>query len=134
MLASVAMAVTLPTSSFSGSFSGGAESYEVLLGTGVKMNGTSMLRSSTGDIDPYTCTDEGNPRDEADCTVCCANEVAWRCAKAGGSESECGELNMICLDGCTNGSRSLPLGSSLLLLPFALAYTFIRKRKTHGKA
>jgi hypothetical protein len=127
MLASVAMAVTLPTSSYSGSFSGGAESYEVLLGTGVKMNGTSMLRSST--VDPYTCTDEGNPRGEADCTVCCANYVSWPCAKAGGSESECGELNMICLDGCTNGSRSLPLGSTLLLLPFALVYALVRKRK-----
>ena len=134
------MAVTLPSSSYN-AFEGvnfGNENYT--LGVGVSFKNSSLLStgyepSTTSDV---ACTVAPSTSDDEAltyCSECCTNNVFYPCLgeleETPGAVSECEKRNLSCVQSCKD-SRSLPLGSSLLLLPFALAYTFIRKRKTHG--
>ena len=136
-IASVSMAVTLPSSSYV-AFEGvnfGNESYT--LGVGVTFKKSSLL--STG-YEPSTTSDvactvaPGTSDDEAFsyCSECCTNNVFYSClGELGASDaavSECEKRNASCVQSCKD-SRSLPLGSSLLLLPFIAIYAVIRKRK-----
>ena len=121
-------AVTLPSSSYTGSFAGGADTYEVLLGTGTSMRGTTLLSSSGIDTDTSVCTEEGVQGNPADCGLCCYNNVYKDCIDKGGTSSECGALNTTCVQSCTQGS-SLPLGTPLMLLPFIAVYALVRRRK-----
>ena len=125
LVASVAMAVSLPTSSYVGSFSGGSESYETLLGTGVRMNVSEFLKASSG-VDVNSCVIEGVTRDPDVCSTCCGDNILAK----GGTLDE----YLTCHDACSNGSYALneektPLGEILILLPFALVYALVRKRK-----
>jgi hypothetical protein len=125
MVASVAMAVTLPTSSYVGSSFGGSDSYETLLGTGVKMNVSEYLQASSN-VDVNACTIENVPRDPDVCSTCCGNEIIAK----GGTLDE----YLTCHDACSHGAFALneeksPLGEALILLPFALVYALVRKRK-----
>lgn len=128
LVASVSLAVTLPSSSYTGSFFTGAETYEAQLGSGVSMVGSTLL-STSSNVDPYYCMKEGIEQDVLYCTGCCTTYVQDECFKSNPvNPDECFSLNQICFESCTGGSRSLPLGSPLLLLPFALAYALIRRR------
>ena len=125
IVASVAMAVTLPTSSYVGSSFGGSDSYETLLGTGVRMNVSEYLQTSS-DINVNACTIENVPRDPDVCSTCCGNEIVAK----GGTLDE----YLTCHDACTDGAFALneeksPLGEALLLIPFALAYALVRRRR-----
>jgi hypothetical protein len=125
MVASVAMAVTLPTSSYVGSSFGGSDSYETLLGTGVKMNVSEYLQASSN-VDVNACTIENVPRDPDVCSTCCGNEIIAK----GGTLDE----YLTCHDACSHGAFALneeksPLGEALILLPFVLVYALVRKRK-----
>lgn len=125
MVASVAMAVTLPTSSYVGSSFGGSDSYETLLGTGVKMNVSEYLQASSN-VDVNACTIENVPRDPDVCNTCCGNEIIAK----GGTLDE----YLTCHDACSHGAFALneeksPLGEALILLPFIATYALIRKRK-----
>jgi hypothetical protein len=123
MVASVTMAVTLPTSSFSGGYNGGTESYETLLGTGVRMN-NSMLRATNQEY-ANACTIEGVQQDPTYCTRCCTEKVL--------SESTDFVAFDKCVDNCVNGQslgeETTPLGEALILLPFAFAYAVIKRKR-----
>ena len=130
LVASVAMAVSLPTSSYVGSFSSGSESYETLLGTGVRMNVSEFLKASSG-LDVNSCVIEGVTRDPDVCSTCCGDNILAK----GGTLDE----YLTCHDACSNGSYALneektPLGETLLLLPFIAIYAVIRKRKEETMA
>lgn len=121
-VASVCMAVTLPTTSYSGSFFDNGVSSEVELGTGVKMTSLSLLKSSSN-IDTSVCTTEGVPGDPAACEECCKNKILFV------YDDE--EAHLKCINSCTQGYSlgESPLGEALLLIPFALVYALVRKRK-----
>ena len=125
-VASVAMAVTLPSNSYS-SFIDGSETFEFKISTGVRMSGSPML--TTGSIDVGVCTTEGVAKDIDTCTGCCDTQVGDPCMARYDDPDICGDLNIQCLDSCTSGSRSLPLGTPLCLLPFIAVYAVIRRRK-----
>lgn len=136
-IASVSMAVTLPSSSYDAfeSVNFGNESYT--LGVGVTFKNSSLLStgyepSTTSDV---ACTVAPSTSDEEAftyCSECCTNNVFYSClGELGDTEaavSECEKRNASCVQACKD-SRSLPLGSSLLLLPFALAYALVRRRR-----
>ena len=122
MVASVAMAVTLPSSSYRmyDGASSGNETYSLSIGTSI--NSTSMLYSSQN-IDIAVCTIEGTPQDPNVCGECCFSKVLMI------YDDE--EAYNLCVNSCTNGVAlgESPLGEALILLPFALVYALVRKRK-----
>ena len=136
-IASVSMAVTLPSSSYV-AFEGvnfGNESYT--LGVGVTFKNSSLLSTGyeTNTASDATCTVAPGTSDEETfsyCSECCTMSVFYPClGELGDSEGavkECEKRSGACTQSCKD-SRSLPLGSSLLLLPFALVYALVRKRK-----
>lgn len=128
-ITSVLFAVTLPSSSYTGSFMVGGDSYETQLGTGTSMIGTTLLTTSSVDVDTEVCEKaDNNNGDPATCGGCCYNNVYLNCRDQGGDAVECGALNEQCNRYCTEGS-SLPLGSPLFLLPFALVYAVVRRKR-----
>ena len=92
-ITSVLFAVTLPSSSYTGSFMVGGDSYETQLGTGTSMIGSTLLASASVDTNPAVCTEEGVQGDPADCGLCCVNSVYKDCISKGGTTTECGALN-----------------------------------------
>ena len=130
-IASVSMAITLPSSSYSGSIVDEANSSVVQLGTGSSFVGTPFLFSANNiDVDTKACTIEGTPQDPStECAPCCFRDVYKPCMEQTGNDvTACGALNETCNKSCANGS-SLPLGTPLLLLPFIAIYAVIRRRK-----
>ena len=121
-IASLAMAIKLPSSSYNmyDGMESGNETYTLNIGT--TFNGTSMLYSSQN-IDIAVCTIEGTPQDPNVCGECCFSKVLM-------IYDDEAAYNL-CVNSCTNGVAlgESPLGEALILLPFALAYAFIRKRK-----
>ena len=136
-VASVCMAVKLPSASYN-AFDGnnfGNESYT--LGIGVSFRNSSSLRTGydTNTASDATCTVAPGTSDEETfsyCSECCTMNVFYPClGELGDSEGavkECEKRSGACTQSCKD-SRSLPLGSSLLLLPFIAIYAVIRKRK-----
>ena len=127
-ITSVLFAVTLPSSSYTGDFMLGGDTYETKLGTGSSMMGTPLLAASGVTVDPSVCTEDGVQGDPAQCGMCCYNNFYKECIAQGGTTTECGAQNEACVKSCTSGS-SLPLGSPLLLLPFALVYAIVRRKR-----
>ena len=125
MVASVAMAVTLPSSSYSmyDAASSGNETYSLSIGTTI--NGTSMLYSSQN-IDIAVCTIEGTPQDPNVCGECCFSKVLMI------YDDE--EAYNLCVNSCSNGVAlgESPLGEALLLLPFIAIYA-VRRRNRKDK-
>ncbi len=123
VIASVCMAVTLPTSSFT-VFSG-SEDAEL---TYVSDNGITFLGSSQparSTIYTGTCTYEEWKGDVSGCQGCCDREFT-----CGATDYECWMLRGACIDQCGEPLGGLPLGSPLLLLPFALVYALIRRKRS----
>ena len=129
-VASVSMAITLPSSSYSGSIVDEANYSVVQLGTGSSFVGTPLLFSANNiDVDTKACTTEGTPKDPSECAPCCFRDVYKPCMEQTGNDvTACGALNETCNKSCANGS-SLPLGTPLLLLPFALGYAVVRRNR-----
>ena len=115
-IASVCMAITLPSSSYNSyeSYDMGNDGYT--LGIGTTFKNTSILSS----YNPGTCQgDKQDPNVLQDCQDCCIGAVLSK----GGSESD----YYACMNDCIG--VSLPLGSPLLLLPFIAIYAVIRRNR-----
>ncbi|MBR3871323.1 MAG: hypothetical protein IKJ22_01115 [Paludibacteraceae bacterium] len=112
-IASVSFALTLPSSSYSSFSDLGNEEYTLDIGT--KFFNTALLST----YEPGTCVvDKQDPKALQLCQDCCIGAVLAN----GGSEQDYG----VCMSDCFG--YSLPLGSPLLLLPFALVYAVIRRK------
>ena len=118
-IASVCMAVTLPSSSFT--VYSGSEDTELGF---VSDRGISFL--GTGQTSNYDgpCQYADWKGDSSGCVKCC--EESFTCAT---TDYDCWFQRGLCIDQCGDPLGGLPLGSPLLLLPFALVYAFVRKRK-----
>lgn len=121
-IASLAMAIQLPSSSYSiyEGMSGSSETYT--LGIGTTISGTPILYSSQN-IDIAVCTIEGTPQDPDVCGECCFSKVLMI------YDDE--EAYNLCVNSCTNGVAlgESPLGEALILLPFALVYALVRRKR-----
>lgn len=115
-------AVTLPTSSYSSYRDANSGNEEFVIGTG-----TSFLNYSTlGSSEAPLCNPGELKGDAADqyCESCCSDQYQT-CKLMGGTG--CLTLKQTCISECMG--YSLPLGSPLLLLPFALVFAFVRRRR-----
>ena len=120
-VASASMAVVLPTSSFT-AFSG-SENAELSY---VSDRGVSFLGSTVDTRSAVyngTCTYEAWNGDVSGCKDCCDKEFT-----CGTTDYDCWLLRGACIDQCGQPLGGLPLGSPLLLLPFALVYAVIRRK------
>lgn len=123
-IASICMAVKLPSSSFSGSFFLGAESYEAELGTGARMVGADMLTASASGVDFSHCVKEGVPQDIPECESCCGFILPMG--------PSYGPVYLTCFNSCQQGKalgETTPTGSVYFLIPFALAYALVRRKR-----
>ena len=123
-VASVSIAVTLPSSSYTGSFFVGSDSYEAELGSGVKMIGSTLLSASASGVDFSHCVKEGVPQDVPECESCCGFILPMG--------PSYGPVYLTCFNSCQQGKalgETTPTGSVYFLIPFALAYAFIRRRR-----
>lgn len=124
-IASVSMAVSLPKSSYNAfETTNVEESYT--LGIGTSFNNT-FLTSAAVDARGTCYVDKQSPTAIKDCETCCITNVLMPCVDAGGTEDSCGPAFKECINSCMGAS--LPLGSPLLLLPFALAYALVRRKR-----
>lgn len=118
LVASVSMAVTLPSSSYSVYEGSEIGNEEYTLGIGTKFMNTSMLTT----YEPGTCqTDKQDPDAIQNCEICCQDKIFG----AGGSYSE--QDYLACINDCMGAS--LPLGTPLMLLPFIGIYAVIRRNR-----
>lgn len=124
-IASVCMAITLPTSSYSAyETTNVSESFTLGIGSSI----TNTYMASAGDYARGTCTvDKQDPNAIYLCEQCCIGTVLMPCAQQGGTEATCGPAYKECINDCMGAS--LPLGSPLLLLPFALVYALVRRKR-----
>lgn len=126
-ICSTVFAVTLPTSSYN-SFESYGTTEVVSFSLGI---GTTFLNSSAAPIDDAragSCyVDKQDPAIIQKCEDCCIGLAYLPCLDAGGSADECGQANLDCINSCLG--HSLPLGTPLLLLPFALVYAFVRRKR-----
>lgn len=127
LVASCAWAITLPSSSYMGSttevdFDNSFSTFSI--GTSSTVTGSYLGASQSYD---GACNE--NPPVSQERTICCMGQIP---EIFGQTLTECAQkYNQDCLNyyqDCLD-STSLPLGSPLLLLPFALAYAVIRRRK-----
>ena len=126
VVCSTVFAVTLPSSSYSF-----AESYTTTDAISFSFgSGTSILGNAApiDDARAASCyVDKQDPNAIQKCEDCCLGSAYIPCIENGGSDEECGQANLDCYNACLG--RSLPLGSPLLLLPFALVYAFVRRKR-----
>lgn len=123
---STVFAVTLPTSSYN-SFESYSTTEVVSFSLGT---GTSFLSSASpiDDARAGSCyANKQDPNAMQICEDCCIGSAYLPCLDAGGSDDECGQANLNCINSCMG--HSLPLGTPLLLLPFALVYALVRRKR-----
>ena len=126
-VASYALAITLPSSSYLGStvdVDFDASYSTISMGTSTTITGSYLTASASYD---GACNDK--PAVSQERTVCCMGQIP---EKFGMSLTDCARsYNTDCLNyyqDCLN-SASLPLGTPLMLLPFIAVYAVLRKRK-----
>lgn len=120
LVSTALMAVSLPSSSYFRNSYGSSETYQAQMGTGVSINGYSVVGS--GEYDTSVCTTEGEKGDPTVCQECCEREVLVPCEDDGGDYLTCGALNTECIKSCTDGT-SLPLDApTAFLLALVAAY------------
>ena len=116
-----AFAVTLPPFSFFGAnelYEEGMDEIEYEVGTKVK--GINYLLEENNESWGNSCS-KGGLAEQAECQDCCG--ASW----AADNYSDAGEvLYDTCMKMC-GGGPSLPLGSVLCLLPFALGYGIYKR-------
>jgi hypothetical protein len=124
VVASVCMAVTLPTSSFT-AFSGSEDAeLSYVSESGISFLGSNLGTSTTSVVYNGTCTYEAWEGDVSGCKDCCEKEFT-----CGTTDYDCWLLRGACIDQCGEPLGGLPLGTPLLLLPFALAYAVVRRKR-----
>jgi hypothetical protein len=127
-VASVCMAITLPSSSYSGFNVDNDNSFNTTF--------TVQSRSITGSyLSAAAYTGECGSVDPSQLGTCCNNEVqniygisseaCYIQCKFQGGPCDCLDY----YDTCMSSQTSLPLGTPLLLLPFALVYAFVRRKR-----
>lgn len=117
----VAFAVTLPSYSFFGAnelYEEGQDEIEYEVGTKVK--GINYVLTTNNEAWGNTCWNESFG-ESGKCQDCC--DRSWADTDYADEDEV---LYYACLDIC-KGGPSLPLGSALWLLPFAIAYGYIKK-------
>ena len=133
-IASMCMAIKLPTSSYTSDYLGGTDSPEFQLGTGITMKNTSFL-AAAANIDVNVCTWEGIPRNPNDCSECC--EEYFLSGTVYDKKSFLACTNS-CEQGKALGEPETPAGEVLILVPFALTYAgfmnYRRRRKNAEQA
>ena len=115
-IASVCMAVTLPSSSYSSNFAfANSDNESYVSSIGIQITNHAMLSAYAGECDHLR---EGGYAYQGDVNECfrCCNGISDRIARAD------------CLNLCET-PLGMPLGSPLLLLPFIAIYAVIRRRK-----
>lgn len=120
-IASLALAVKLPSTSYS-SYSREVTSTESFtIGTGAAFNNISLFNSNTDPIglECGAAVEEGEDYD--DCAQCCQDRV-------GEGNTGYGDCMTSC-KGWALGEERTPLGEVLILLPFITIYAVVRKRK-----
>ncbi len=125
-VASVCMAISLPSSSYNAYETNNLEE-SYTLGIGTSFNNT-FLTSASVDARGTCYADKQSPTVIEDCELCCIPSVLMPCVQAGGTEESCGPAYKECINSCIG--TSLPLGTPLLLLPFALVYAIVRRKRT----
>ena len=123
---SVAFAVTLPTYSFFGANELYEENEDVVeISEGTRIGGINLRLSGDNEEWGIQCY-KGGHAEQGECQDCCG--ASWA---ATGYADEDEVLYDTCMKIC-GGGPSLPLGSVLCLLPFALGYAGYKKYK-HSK-
>ena len=126
-VASVSMAITLPSTSYSSSaFFSDLENPDFTITSGASYTNFS-LKVANDDEDGLECARKGE-----DCVNCCTTIME---SKYGGewfmsdeAEAKYGDCLTSC-EGWSLGDEETPLGSPLSLLAFLAAYAVLRKRK-----
>ena len=120
-LSSVAFAVTLPTYSFFGANELYEENEDVVeISEGTKIGGINLRLSGDNEEWGIQCY-KGGHAEQGECQDCC--DASWA---AEGYTDAGEELYNTCIKMC-GGGPSLPLGSVLCLLPFALGYGIVKR-------
>ena len=124
MLASVAMAVSLPSSSYTSQYAFSEESFSI--STGSTFAG-SMLRSSNHDEVGLACGEAVDEGEYEECYECCQEKVeGWNTGVEGNIKyGDC----MTSCEGWALNEEDTPLGESLILLPFIAIYAVIRRNR-----
>ena len=123
-IATTAFAVNLPTYSFFGANELYAENEDIVeISEGTTIAGINMRLQTDNEGWGNTCSKAGLA-EQAECQDCC--DASW----AADNYSDAGEvLYDTCMKMC-GGGPSLPLGSTLWLLPFILGYGIYKKVRT----
>ncbi len=120
-LASASYAVFYPTSSFFGANEEYAENHDQIeYSIGTKVRNINMIISTVNSKWGDICNEGGNA-EQGKCQDCC--DASWA---ATDYRDEDEVLYDTCMKMC-GGGPSLPLGSTLWLLPFVFAYAGIKK-------
>ena len=123
-IASVAFAVTLPSHSFYGANELYAENQDVVeTDAGTKFGKINIRLATDNSSWGNECWGESY-EDKYKCQDCCGEKLDAAEEAAGSSEA-----TDVLYDSCmkTCDATSLPLGSALWLLPFALAYGIVKR-------
>lgn len=116
-----ALAVTLPSQSFFGANELYEENEDVVeISVGTRIGGINLRLSSENEAWGTQCY-KGGLAEQAECQDCC--DASWA---ATGYRDEDEVLYDTCIKMC-GGGPSLPLGSTLWLLPFILGYGIFKR-------
>ena len=124
MVTTMAMAVSLPSMSYTSEFSYSEESFTI--GSGTTFGG-SMLRNSISDEVGLACGEAVNKGVYYECTDCCKKQIPDYNANEE-QNKKYGNCMTSC-EGWALNEEDTPIGETLILIPFALAYAVIRRRK-----
>ena len=123
-IASVCMAISLPSSSYTSQYSYSEETFTI--STGATFGG-SMLRNSISDEVGLACGEAVNKGKYDECTDCCIEQIPDYNANEE-QNKKYGNCMTSC-EGWALNEEDTPIGETLILIPFALAYAVIRRRK-----
>ena len=129
-IASVSMAVVLPSSPFSGSsFGSELDGTDFQIASGVSYTNVSLRVSDTNE-DGIDCAQKVAATTSKDCSTCCQGimETKYGSMWFMDHEPEFGDCLTSC-QGWSLGDEETPLGTPLCLLPFIAAYAVLRRRK-----
>jgi hypothetical protein len=119
-IASVCMAVTLPSSSYSSNFAfANSENESYVSSIGIQITNHAMLSAYNAECDEYRKGGQLWKGDVNDCTDCCNRNFPSGVDREGRAQ---------CYNMCDT-PLGMPLGSPLLLLPFALVYAVVRRKR-----
>ena len=117
-IASVCMAVTLPSSSYSSSFAfPNSENESYVSSIGIQIVNNAILKAYNKECDSYREGGDLWQGDANQCFTCC--DLHFNGDREGRAQ---------CYNMCDT-PLGMPLGTPLLLLPFALVYGVLRRRK-----